>query len=235
MKAVTLNKKVPLNLIISTNNNIELYNCFLTFSLVTETDNKSEDALRKAQIDQNISFSKVVTFLENILNNSIVIDREDKFINTWSSLDNNIMVLPDVSDTMLIACLHAKLNSLICENSCIDTVQLFDITENMTFDYFNDGDPYSELPLDEEWCPELSFWETPWWFRDDVVTFDKIAEDSTSYSKWIDSNERAEIIGLSTEIFNEIEKQFTQEITNIGLGEIIEVDFSKKFKPTLVD
>jgi len=120
-------------------------------------------------------------------------------------------------------------------NSHDYTGHIISIGENITFEYFNDGDPYSELPLDVEWCPELSFWDTPWWFRNDVVTFDKIAEDETSYSKWIDSNERAEIIGLSIEIFNEIEKQFTQEIKNIGLGEIIEVDFSKKFKPTVVD
>lgn len=235
MKAVTLNKKVHLNLIISTHNVLELYNCDLTFSLITDTDNVSEAAMQKAQIEQNISFSKVVTFLENIFNNSVVINRDDPFINTWSSLDNNIVVLPEVSDTMLIACIHAKLNSLICENSCIDNVRLNDITEDIMFEYFSDGEPYNELPSDEEWCPELSLWNTPWWFRDDVVTFDKIAEDKQAYDSWLVSVEREEIVDLSSEIFDAIEKQFTQKITDLAPGEIIEVDFGKKFKPKLVD
>jgi len=230
MKAVSLNKKLPINFLLSINNILEVYSTEITFSLVTEKHSDDETA----QISQNISYLKVVTFLQSILNNSIVVCMDDPFMDTWSKLDNNVLVLPEVGDMVLLAALHCKLNSLMAEDSEVPSLQMRDVVEDVTFEYYCvDELEYIELPQDEEWCPELSYWSMPWWKRDDVVTFDKVASSQEKLQEWMASDTCSSIEEFSKDIFNEISNQFDKDQN--GPCEVIEVDFTKKYKPKLVD
>jgi len=239
MKSIFLTKKLPVNFILYENNTLEVFNSYITFSLQTEAENNSKAELEVAQKNQNISFSRISTFLDSIVNDSIVIERHDPALSQFSSMINNIIMLPKVADMVLVSALHAKLNSIILPNSFVSQVTINDIREDMTFEYHAIDEDYDELPSNESWCPEFSYWDTPWWFREDIITYDSAASDISNYHEWLNSGEKDKIESFSVMLFDEINEQFDKLFDSESRSEpgmVIDVDFSqKKFVPKLVD
>jgi len=90
------------------------------------------------------------------------------------------------------------------------------------------------------WMGELSFWDTPWWYRDDASTWDASAKDEDELRKWrVDTKERQlcatgnpHNIAL-TEIERQLKNKFREVSVSAGMseptiGELIEVDFGKR-------
>jgi hypothetical protein len=84
------------------------------------TDPSDCNDLLKAQIDQNISFTKIMYFLEVVVNESILysVEAMESVAKTiYGKISNNLILTPDVSEGVLLALLHMKLNHITQENS----------------------------------------------------------------------------------------------------------------------
>lgn len=243
MKSIDLTKTIPLNMLLFTDNTFETLVVDFSFTLVTEAESESVDHMVRARIDQNSSFTKIVTFVESILNETVVFDVADsEFVSEhFAHLQNNFMMLPSVSEMIIIAALHYKLNSIISDNSIVTTITLNEKTQNLTFNYtfIDDGEGYGELPNGAEWCPELSYWKDPWWCREDITTIDRIAATQEEYDKWI-AGDKITVEKSSRELLASIDDQYKDlfsEDDEIKEGDLIEVDFNKnqQWGPKLVD
>lgn len=242
MKSIDLTKTMPLNLLLFSDNAFETLVVDLSFTLITEADSDSMDDIGQARIDQNSSFTKIVTFAESILNETVVFDINDSKIITehFGKLQNNFMMLPNVSEMTIMAALHCKLNHIINDNSYVTSISCNEKIQNLTFSYtlIDDLEGYTELPSDAEWCPEFSYWDTPWWSRRDIVTIDRVAADQEEYDNWL-AVDKIKVEASSQDLLKAIDDQYIDLFsdTEIKEGDIIEVDFEQKksWGPRLVD
>ena len=249
MKSFTMEKTLPINLILFDEivNQLTVLRYKLTFSLLTDSPSASAKDLLEAHMNQNISFAKVFTFLETVLEHSICITPYHKDYNMIreNAYNNNMLVLPDTNESSILSCLHAKLNSITCPDTHIEKLVLEDLTNNITYTYNKTEDEeFDELPTTEEWVTELSYWDTPWWYRDDALTVDGYAESESDLIAWRKAAEEENLEELNRELFTDIEesvrnavKQVTDQ--NSEKGTLVEVDFTAKdkkktWKPKLV-
>lgn len=243
MKSFTLEKTVPIKLIFvdQENNMLDLVNYDISFTMVTEADEGDSTSMLEAQLRQNISYTKILTFIEGILDNSVVYAAETESVySNLSEYNNNFLVLPALGESQLISALHCKLNVIAEPNTFVDSVVLKDTVANISYQYVITPDEgYSELPVTQEWVGEFPFWDTPWWYRYDISTMDNNAETQEQYQKWLDLKSVSKVDDMNTQTFREIEEQLTELFHEVkktkpsctGPGEIIEVDFAKKSNP----
>jgi len=227
-------KSIPLYLtfVDSGNREIRSVNGKFTYSLRTQLleDVSNEDIF----LYQNVSFQTCNDFLEKNLYQSIVYSFEEADITNkfLVEFDNNFIVLPNVSEATLLPALHAKLNSICHEASEVDMVSL-KYGDGLKYNYVNVDGIYEALPTMESWIGELSFWETPWWFRKDFSTFDNYAKDQEELDEFLNDAKRQSDIN---EMGNHVER-FHREVTNQlsptnaeTKGELVHIDFKNKNK-----
>lgn len=240
MKAIDLTKTIPVNIMLFNNNTLESLNLDLSFTLATTAISESQKDLDQARLDQNVSFTKIVTFIDCVIKDSVVYSRQDTELveQIFGSVENNFITLEDVSEMVLIAALHCKFNSLISENSMVSTVTMKEKIQDMQFNYtfMDEGEGYTELPSKSEWCPELSYWNEPWWMRADVITIDRIAETQEELEKWR-STDMITVEESSKALFDQIDQQYKEMFSEdeVKQGELVEIDFDKKPGLRLVD
>jgi len=228
----------------------------LTFSLLTEPKDTSPEGLNQAQLNQNISFAKCNAWLESFCNYSCVLEADSKldtsifdFLQDW---ENTLIVLPDLHESTITSAIHAKLNTICEEGSHIDEIVWSDTTDNVCYRYFNDlengGSDYDDLPDIKSWMGEFSYFDTPWWFRNDSSTIDRPAADQIELDTWIKHKEKIGYDDLVVATFNEIDQNIsdmwdeirkTVSEDNKEPGELIDLASFKtskkeKWKPTLV-
>lgn len=246
MKSFTLEKSVPVKLLFVNHisNLIEVNDYDIKFMMITEAESNDQEHMTQAYYDQNVSFSKVVNFLSKVINNSLVFDREcaDHVIQNFADYDNNMIMLPDISDRTLTAALHCKFNSIISKNTIVEKVTVLDKLEDITYEYLLIDDDYSELPTEETWCGDLSYWDECWWHRNDTGTIDNRAQNQEEYDNWLELKQEQNIDQLNTSLFTEVEEYYKElfHTNKHKEGEVIEVDFESKttttpWKPTLVE
>lgn len=226
----------------------------LVFSMITRCASLNEEDIHEAQLNQNVSFAKACAFLETVIDNSIVTDLENSTdaLVFFQGYENNVIVLPEVTDTTLLAALYAKLNSITNENTTMEKMSLHSVDDNMTYHYFVDEDDdddeldyYPELPAIGEWCTELSYWDKPWWLRADGHTFDRVADNKEELERWINVKNSADLDADFQEMLDTIEQSVTKLVNKVAgkeepVGEVIEVDFNNpekrpgKWNPTVV-
>jgi hypothetical protein len=243
MKTFMLEKTVPVKLISVVNDTLTVNEYHISFTMLTEAEQEDAASLKQAQQNQDIGFAKVVTFLSDVVDGSIVFDVNtmDKHVNTFYDFNNNFIVLPDSSDQMLVVALHCKLNAIVHENTYVDRIKFRDTHENICYEYVCVDEEYTELPSDKQWSTELSYWPGCWWNRPDINTMDRNARDQEEYDDWLKLKSETNIDDLNMQIFKEIEQAFSNVST--CAGEVIEVNFEKPdpatgrpiWKPVLVD
>jgi hypothetical protein len=242
VKNIDLTKTVPISLFLLNNNVLEMLCVDFSFTLITEAESDSAEDLLQARVNQNVSFAKIVTFLDSVLNETVVYSIDDANLvdKKFDQIENNFMILPDVSEMVLLSALHYKLNSIISENSLVTAITCNDKLQNLSFSYnfIDEGEGYTELPSYEEWCPELSYWNDPWWCRNDITTIDRVAASEEEYHSWL-SGDKITVEQQSVEVFDSIDSQFKElfsEDADKTEAELIDVDFKKStWKPRLVD
>lgn len=243
MKNFVLNKELPINVMLMNPEthmlDVATYN--VCFSIVTNATGSSEKELRDAQKQQNISFTKVTMFIEHVLNNSVLVEKEwfDENVAHVSVIQNTVVVLPSITEDAFVASLHCKFNTIVSENTVIETVKLVDTQEKLSYNYMMiDEFDYHELPSTAEWCNEFSYWETPWWYRDDICTMDRNAENKEEFDTWKRNYAETDLDSANRMLFDQIEQEFDAAFSGeeIHNGELIEVDFKEKktWRPTLV-
>lgn len=252
MKDISLEKTIPIKVMLfnSPGTRIEIKQFKVSFNMVTLMQEDQEHI--HAELNQNISYSKVQFFLQEILNESVFCEKahSEQVMQYLGSYENNLVVLPDLDKGAIITALHRKLNSICTDNTQIFVVKLCDVDMDLTYTYtcmdLEDRE-FDGLPSNEEWMGEFSYWDKPWWDRDDQLTWDRSAQN---IEEWMERREK-NFDGTDIDpcaAFDEIESQmidlFQEAMVQAGLaepkeGEIIEVDFENKktkerWKPTLV-
>jgi hypothetical protein len=219
-------------------NLLDIRDVDLTFSMVTSAYSNDPLDLAEAQLKQNISFAKASSFVERCLHGSIIFDNVISTIGL--TLENNLITVPDVTENTFVASLICKLNSIVDEDTTIHSIKMFDKYDKLKYTYkIEEKDTDYPLPKQTDWLGEYPYWETPWWYRDDITTYDKGATTEEEYKGWqkerkdgnVDKENRIwfeeiekEVIKLYTEMKNE------QETTSPKKGEVISIDFGNKNK-----
>jgi hypothetical protein len=240
MKAIDLTKTIPINIMLFNNNTLESLCLDLSFTLATTAPTDSDKDLEQARLDQNVSFTKIITFIDCVLKDSVVYARQDTELveQIFGTVENNFIALTDVSEMVLIAALHCKFNNMISDHSMVSTVTMKEKIQDMQFNYtfLDEGEGYTELPGKSEWCPELSYWDEPWWMRADIITIDKIAKSQEELEKW-QSTDMITVEESSKALFDQIDQQYKDMFSedDVKQGELVEIDFEQKSGLRLVD
>lgn len=145
------------------------------------TSDEATDADIKTVLD------KIHFWFDSIVGNGIMFERDNEFaLNLLftelgiARTDNIPIVMPAIpSDDVLARILHAKLNALGNEKVFFG---MLEITSDNDFTITFTGDGESELPDMSEWIGERSYFEKPWWARNDGTTLDVIPEDTADLS-----------------------------------------------------
>lgn len=248
MNNFILEKTVPIRLIAFNDANavMEVLNFEFMFSMLTGSPSADPEDLKIAQRNQSISFSKAIAFLEGVVDNSMYITSdtpEELHTILLGGYDNNLILLPECAEIFLMNALHCKLTSIIHEDTVIDRVQLTDLDNKMSYTLVMDGEyDYEVLPPDSEWLGEFTLWDTAWWNRNDVSTFDRMFETQEERDKLLEKIDLDQLQMLNTSVLMEIEDSINDLLDESGdkpmpQGELVEVDFTKDkggFTPKLV-
>lgn len=243
MRKLSLEKSCSAQVIIldkDVSKSIQVLNLKISYSMYTNLLKGTDDAEMNAQLEQNTSYCKINMFLENIINNALLVDIGDivELDDTVNMFENPLVVLPFLNESTLLACLHSKLNTIAGENTHIDVLRFEDTVEGVTYSYDmseSEEFEYPELPVDQkEWLGDLPYWDSAWWLRNDISTYDRGAESEEELAQWEQTRVDQEVDVLNSETFNDIEAKMKlafgkddSEDAN-KKGEIVEIDFSKK-------
>lgn len=248
IKTVKLTKQVPIDVTCITTvpgtneiDYIQPYSFTVKWKLSARGEEYDDD-INELAVSQNVSMHKIEHFVTNYLNHAIWFDETGIGMANavLPSTENLLLITPDANFTCLGLCLYAKLNSL-CSNSIVVTeLYLEDTRINQSFEYSDlDGEMPIQLPTQLEFMGENSIWESPWWERDDLFTYDSRVENSEDLAETRENVQKA--IARIQDDFQIIEDQ-VRGMLNPQEGEeaeVIEVDFSKltskeEWKPKLV-
>lgn len=251
MRILSLEKSSKINFIVIENKKFVVRHYEISYSMLTRAgvDEKEMDEL---YLEQNISFAKVMCFIEAVLNNSILLttDSLPYYEKTLCEFENNYVLVPDVADNVIIGVIMSKLNSIVGENTEVNAITLVDLDEQLKYrlEIFEDDDD-SDLPDIKTWLGDLALNDKPWWLRSDETTWDGVAKTQEEYElvkASVTSEDADDNIEESYSMFEEIEESIRSLYKTVKLAEdpeaaadIIEVDFSqenkkKKWKPKLI-
>ena len=244
MSNVTLEKTLDVNIMMLETDRIEVVQGNIMFTMLTTAADDSEQSMQEARIDHSVNFAKCLTFLELMLDHSLLIpaNLEQSFISELAPYNNNLISLPDVNETCLLAALHCKLNTICGPNTQVRVMKFTDTVQGLSYIY--DPDPeldstYPELPsTQQEWLGDLPYWDMAWWHREDISTLDRNAFDQDEMDVWIEAKTEADMDNANMSIFDNIERtvrEASQENSEPS-GELIEVDFKQQtpWKPKFV-
>jgi len=146
------------------------------------------DEAEEEHIDN--AFTKMKYWIDNIANKSVVFCHENDvaiqmFIDTEKNVPrvgNVLMITPDEPDDQhLAAIFQAKLQALSGEVLAFGPVEVrSDNQLGVSFTFV--GDSSSVLPEMTEWVGERTYFDMPWWDRDDASTVDTIPADDADLS-----------------------------------------------------
>ncbi len=175
------------------------------------------DACSNEEID--FSLNKIRYFFDTIINSAIFFSAE----NAWAmeafcnKTSNNLVLCPrEPSDDHLCLLLKAKMNALANMTLEIGYLELYADTQDI--EYMLVGEYILNLPEMKEWVGARSFFDDPWWHRDDASTIDVIP------------SETADLNAIPEFAFN---FDFLKEETIKKKNEDIKV-IRPKFKPKIV-
>ena len=245
MRSLSLEKTSQINLIVLENKRFVVRHYEISFSMLTRSgeDLKEIDQL---QLEQNISFAKVMCFIEAILNDSIIItaDNLSHYEKTLCEFSNNYVLLPDTLDNTVIDVLTSKFNAIVGGNTEVNSVTLFDLDDQLKYrlEIIEDEDDFDDDVFNiKEWLGEFVLNDIPWWQRSDESTWDGTAKDQEEYDKVKSTISDDESESIFDEIDDTIRSMYKIMKSESGdsTAEVIEVDFQddtkkKKWKPKLV-
>lgn len=238
MKKIQMEKKVSVGILLyqgTPTRLLEPKTIQIKFSLRTENDDS--DNLIQSQIDHNISYAKIRLFLDSILPNTMICSANDlaEAINLSAELENNLMVLPDCGESIIVAALHHKLNAICKDLTYMEEIVLYEPEQDITYRYLLTDDEFDVSLPSGSWLGELSFWNDPWWERDDCLTFDNTANTKTELKTFEEQKIMHEYNSRETftNLENEIAKMFesldneSEEYEPPTDADVIRVNFNK--------
>lgn len=156
----------------------------------------------------NLTLIKIDFFFRNIVDNSVMLSSS----NSWASdtffkdgkpvIDNNIISCPsEPSDDHLAMLFQSKMTSLSKEYVVFGGIKLTsDNSRGLSFTFVGDG--ANTLPDIVEWVGEVSYFEEPWWMRDDASTYDIIPTEDADLTQKPDFAFDLDFLGQSLKPIN---------------------------------
>ena len=237
MNILTVKKTIPFKglVIDDVTKNIKPVSYNLTYTL--RTSQTADITYEEAHIRQNVSFSCINSFLWEHIHNSIIYDLESKksVESMFAPYENNFMFLPSITESVLLNCLHAKLNTIAHETSIIEVVTLKEQDEELEYEMFTDEMDYNGLPSMKDWLGDYPVWDTPWWYRKDFSTYDNYFPNKEEHDEYHENTDINKIGEQMRQPIKDIEdlvhKDMTSDVADTETkekGQLIELDFSKK-------
>lgn len=189
-----------------------------------EEDDSGED--EEGDLEIKIGIAKIKYWLDNFVNNCVMFDVG----NEWAmralfdeddacDIDNNIMMLPYTPQDDLIAELfHSKMNALGGQKLKFGIIELSS-DDVLGLSYMFTGEGEMNLPEITEWVGERSYYDKPWWARDDASTADIIPGEDDD---------------LSDNPFESLNLDFIRQSFKRQAG-VDAVVIRPNFKPTVLD
>ena len=210
------------------------YTINIEFTLVPEENHKEKDI----SFYHSLNYHKMNFMLEAVFDNALVFDPSgaNYVLKNCMDLDNPLVYVPSTSDAALNVVLHSKFNS-ITEHCYIGNVEIIDLRTKTSYTYTDDDLNYEFLPSMDTMIDGLKFNEIPWWFRNDISTYDGSAKDQEEYDNFM-ANHFDETQKHVTEPFETIEKKVRTILdpSTKDTGELINLEEYKKksWKPKIV-
>jgi len=234
-KEVILNKVHYFDDLYSMENVPYTINVELTAAPVDAINNQKE-----INIVHSTNFHKVNFFLDTIINESFLVSPKtaDKMLGLFSEFDNNVLLSPDLGEASLGIMLHAKLNT-ITDQCFIGGLEIIDNRTKVCYTYYDDETEYDFLPSITDMILDgtIAFHELPWWFRNDISTFDGSAKDEEEYNFYLE-NHFDKVQEAVTHPLNELDSKIREAMSDSKTsGEIIDLEEFKKnksWKPKLI-
>lgn len=138
--------------------------------------------------EMELALAKCRYWFDNVVSKSIAFGRDnnvafDMLIEDDGTprVGNLFMMVPDVpSDEMLGVLFQAKMNALSRGAFIVEALEIkSDNMSGVSFTVVGDHAAYLPTTMDE-WLAGPSYFEKPWWLRDDASTFDMYAMDETT-------------------------------------------------------
>lgn len=170
-------------------------NIVLPFPTLAQTE-------RQHLLDCKVACEKLLFWLENSVNNAIIINGYDKVdrksLDFYSTLNNPLIMCPgNPDDTLLLILFHSKINAITKGKLVIGEVTINSYDGYTHFFSCNDGN-YG--------LPEVEgmVHTKPWWTRHDLTMMD--------YDKKYLTNDDIQTIIEDCTLLDEIEKQFVEQL-----------------------
>jgi hypothetical protein len=140
-------------------------------------DSDEED--KQGDLEIKIGIAKIRYWLTNYVNNCVMFDVGNEWAmraifnaDDQCDITNNIMMLPwDPQDDLIAEILHSKFNALAGPYLQFGIIELSS-DDDLGLSYMFTGDGEGNLPEVSEWIGDHTFYDKPWWARDDGSTFD---------------------------------------------------------------
>lgn len=151
-------------------------------AVIPEGDDKDEDI--------DVAFTKIKFWFDTIVARSIAVSRANASIlgllvgpDGNGRTANHIMLTPeDPSDEHLAAIFQSKMCALSDGVLSFGDVRIAsDNVEGLEFTFC--GDSTEVLPDMEDWIGERSYFDEPWWDRDDASTLDVVPPEDADLTK----------------------------------------------------
>lgn len=207
---------------------------------VTASPDETITNQKDINIMHSINFHKINFLFDTILNESFLVQPKssDQLLNLFSEFDNNVILSPDIGEASLGVMLHAKI-STITKDCFVGAVEIIDNRSKVCYTYYDDENTYEYLPTIADMITEgqIAFHELPWWYRNDISTYDGSARDEEEYNHYMENHFEKVHLAV-TEPLEELEKKLREAMLGGAstTGEIIDLEeFKKKsWKPKLI-
>lgn len=199
-----------------------------------------EDGFKEKEVSfyHSLNYHKMNFMLEAVFDNALVFDPSGAnfVLKNCIDVDNPLVYVPSTGDACLNIVLHSKFNA-ITEHCYIGNVEIIDLRTKTSYTYTDDELDYEFLPSMDSMIDGIKFNEVPWWFRDDISTYDGSAKDQEEYDNFME-NHFENTQHHVTEPFIKIEEKVRTILNpeSKDTGEIINLDEYKKksWKPKIV-
>lgn len=163
-------------------------NTLIPSKLQIRADVDTLDAAEDA--DLSLALTKIKFFFEQIVSKSIVYSADNEYAMEMfidptgrNRTSNQIMTTPgEPNDEVLATIFQAKMNALANGALVFPMVEIkADNLLGLSFTFV--GEARKVLPTNEEWIGERSFFDRPWWDRNDASTLDVVPPPDADLTK----------------------------------------------------
>ena len=143
-----------------------------------------------------MAFEQIEMFFSLLMNNAIMISKEDHDNDLLGDLENNVFMVPGKANDQTIGSqIFLKLVNMVGENLSIEHIVINSVLgKNIQYSIDMDSPELTKLlPTREEWWDDENVKFQPWWLRDDSATYDVLINRDEIYTgafKWSEMFEK---------------------------------------------